>query len=148
MTRKRECPDSASNHRPTKISKTSNQTGNTKLPRVQPTPDVVHHAVLSFFYPKVCTLRVFLLTYLPSTSRVRRRKLSVFGQQDDECILDTCLIGILNEPSVALKQARKVDFVTFTQCQQRATGAHSNRTQQCCLNEVGFSTLRPCRIGD
>ncbi|KAK5195903.1 Telomerase reverse transcriptase [Exophiala xenobiotica] len=138
MTRKRKCPDSASN-RPTKVSKTSNQTvalENTKLPGDQPTPDLVNHAVLSSFYPKVCTLRVFLLTYLPSTSRVRRRKLSAFGQQDDECILDTCLVGILNEPSGALKQARKVDFITFTQCQQRATGAQSNRTQQCCLNEI------------
>ena len=106
--------------------------------RVQDNTPYVHHTVLSAFYPRVCTLRNHLLGSLPATSRVRRRKLTVFGKDDATSILDTCLVGVSRQPSLSLKESRKVDFVTFTQSQTRATGPNSGRAQPCCIDEVGI----------
>ncbi|EXJ79003.1 hypothetical protein A1O3_08504 [Capronia epimyces CBS 606.96] len=98
-------------------------------------PDI-HHGVLSSLYPKLCTLRQFLLANLPSTSRVRRRKVTSFGSDDAACFFDTCLVGVLKEPSTTVNKSRKVDFATFTQSQQRATGTNTAQSQLCCMSEI------------
>lgn len=124
--------------RPFKIPKTANERptfGNEALAGSRSSP-VIHHGVLSSFYSRVCTLRVFLLAQLPSTSRIRRRSLSAFAKDDADSILDTCLVGILTEPSISVKESRKADFITFTQSQQRVTNPTNIHTQQCCMNEV------------
>jgi len=145
MMRKRKCPDTTSN-RPTKIPRPANHellSGNKGLPGSLPD---IQHAVLSSFYPRVCTLRNYLFTSLPATSRVRRRKLISYGKDDNNTILDTCLVGMLKEPSIAVNESRKIDFATFTQSQQRATGACTGRTQQCCMSEVGHAPHRPIPV--
>jgi len=97
----------------------------------------VHHSVLSLCYAKVYTLRVFLLTNLPPTSRVRRKRLSSTTLDDGNPILDTCLVGILNEPSMAVKQSRTRDLAAFTQSQGRGTAGPSGKGQSSCMEEVG-----------
>src|ERR1700739_4888760 len=129
MTRKRKCPDTTSN-RPTKLHRPANHErvcGKTEAVGAFPN---IHHAVLSSFYPRVCTLRAYFLANLPPTSRVRRRKLTSIGKDVDSSILDTCFVGVLKEASLPVKKSRKVDFVTFTQSQHRATGAYSGPTRQ------------------
>jgi hypothetical protein len=105
----------------------------------------LHHSVLSSFYPQVCTLRNYLLAGLPTSSRVRRRKLTVFGKDEAASILDTCLVGFFSQPSISVKESRKIEYATFTQSQGRATGANTGRAQPCCIDEVGnMSSLRHC----
>jgi telomerase reverse transcriptase len=43
----------------------------------------VQHALLVQFYPKIQTLRDYLLEKLPSTSRLRRKKIASFPSIDD-----------------------------------------------------------------
>src|ERR1700744_2153245 len=111
MSRKRTHTASASS-RPTKKPKSAHQ---------EPSSNV-HHSVLLPFYPRVCTLRDYLLGCLPATSRIRRRKLTIFGGDDSNSILDTCLVGVLKQPSNSMQESRRLDFATFTQTQARATG--------------------------
>jgi telomerase reverse transcriptase len=141
MARKRKGLDGISD-RPKKTLKTATPKAIRTTAWAEDSPNDVHHTVLSSFYPKVCTLRRFLLDNLPSTSRVRRRKLSSFGTDDGSHILDTCLVGVVNEPSISLKSLRKVEFATFTQSQHRATGAYTGRSLQCCMSEVGSLPIR------
>ncbi|KIX93323.1 uncharacterized protein Z520_10966 [Fonsecaea multimorphosa CBS 102226] len=131
MARKRRCAQTASN-RPTKQQKSANHDHADPHHLVSS----VHHAVLSSYYPRVCTLRSYLLAALPATSRVRRHNLTEFGKNDADGVLDTCLVGILKTASVSVKESRKTDFATFTQSQFRATDANTDRAQPCCMNEV------------
>jgi telomerase reverse transcriptase len=62
---------------------------------------VVKQAVLSQYYPKVFSLREYLLSKLPPTSKVRRKKIISIGSRPDEkdaektlsSFLDRTLIG-------------------------------------------------------
>ncbi|CAJ2501650.1 Uu.00g045030.m01.CDS01 [Anthostomella pinea] len=69
------------------------------------------HAVLNQFYPQVSTLRNYVLSKLPSSSRIRRKKVTAVGARgksldtslsDVECslgaLLDTTLVGIPENP--------------------------------------------------
>jgi hypothetical protein len=127
MSRKRKRTATASN-RPTKKPKSAHR---------EPCSSV-HHSVLSSFYPRVCTMRDYLLGCLPAASRIRRRKLTIFGNDDSSSILDTCLVGVLKQPPSSIQESRRHDFATFTQTQARATGANSGRPQLCSINEVGY----------
>ncbi|EXJ61309.1 uncharacterized protein A1O5_11866 [Cladophialophora psammophila CBS 110553] len=131
MARKRKSADTASN-RPAKQQKPANHDSG----RQQDLLSSVHHAVLSSYYPRVCTLRSYLLAALPVTSRVRRQKLSVFGKGNATAFLDTCLVGVLKGTSASVKESRKIDFATFTQSQSRATGACTGRAQPFCIDEI------------
>jgi hypothetical protein len=134
MARKRKCTIATSS-RPTKKSKSTNS-GSVGLQDASP---YVHHNVLSSFYPRVCTLRNYLLAGLPATSRVRRRKLTTFGKDDAASILDTCLVGVLKQSSISVKESRKADFAIFTQTQYRATVPDTGRAQICSVDEVRSS---------
>ncbi|KIW17443.1 hypothetical protein PV08_04637 [Exophiala spinifera] len=134
MARKRRRADHETS-RPLKLRKTGPTFGNEALDRPQSSPGI-HHGVLSSFYSRVCTLRVFLLAQLPSTSRVRRRTLAAFAKDHADSLLDTCLVGILKEPSSSITKSRKADFITFTQTQQRVTNGTNIHTQRCCMNEI------------
>ena len=132
MARKRKAAENASN-RPIKQRKATNHAS----PGLQEPSAYVHHNVLSSFYPRVCTLRDYLLDSLPATSRVRRRKLTTFGKNDTTSILDTCLVGVLKQLSSSVTELRKIDFATFTQTQCRATGLNTGRAQLYSIDEVG-----------
>ncbi|KAJ9602431.1 Telomerase reverse transcriptase [Cladophialophora chaetospira] len=130
MAKKRKRAETTTSNRPTKKPKSTNHDS------VRLQEAFLHHAVLSSFYPKVCTLRSYLLASLPATSRVRRRKLTLFQNDETASLLDTCLVGVLKQSSLSVKEARKLEFVTFTQTQYRATGANTGRSQQPCIDEI------------
>lgn len=68
---------------------------------------LIQHPVLSHYYPEIQTLRDYIIAQLPSSSRLRRRKVAAVGvvnnpsgapQSDVErslgTLLDTTLVGI------------------------------------------------------
>jgi hypothetical protein len=135
MKRKRSCHD-AQGGRPTKRHVETPATQGLHVPKVPAALPTIHHNVLSSHYHKVCTLRSFLLSKLPVTSRVRRKRLDAHGKEDATCILDTCLVGVSREPSTSLSRCRKDDFTSFTQTQYSATGAFSGKTLRYSMKEV------------
>ena len=92
--------------------------------------------VLALCYPKVLTLREYLLTRLPTASRVRRKRLETFSDPAQTGLLDTCLVGVLNEPSPETQKERAQEFVVFTQTQGTASACLTGREQSCSIEEV------------
>jgi hypothetical protein len=95
------------------------------------------HLVLSRYYPKVQTLRQYLLSWLPKSSKSRRRKIAALTPLGDaECrrdgqlgqenqseaedvrelsrLLDTTLVGVLDATGTRTASRAK-DFEQFTQ---------------------------------
>ena len=105
---------------------------------------ITRHHLLSGYYKTVSTLRAFLLASLPVSSRVRRRRLMLHGRDQESCLLDTCLVGVLKEPSPSTKQDRKLDFQSFTQSQQCGTGAMSARLSRVSMSEVRYQLPPSC----
>lgn len=138
MKRKRPC-QYAQGDRPSKRHHAIKGEQDFQNPKGAATLPTIHHHVLSSCYPKVCTLRNFLLATLPASSRVRRKRLSSHGREDDTCILDISLVGVSKEPSISLTRSRKDDFASFTQSQHCATGAFSGKNVRYSMNEVRIS---------
>ena len=145
MKRKRPCRD-AQDDRPTKRHEVTKGKQDSQIRKVATALSTVHHNVLSPYYHKVCTLRSFLLSQLPTSSRVRRRRLDAYQKEDGTSLLDACLVGVSREPSVSLTKARKDDFCCFTQSQYHATGAFSGKTLRYSMNEVGHFLLLCCHF--
>lgn len=101
--------------------------------------------VLALCYPKVVTLREYLLSRLPTASRVRRKRLETFCDAKQSELLDACLVGVLTEPSPELQQERAQDFISFTQTQGTASGRHTGRGQSCSIEEVCQNLATPHR---
>jgi hypothetical protein len=47
-------------------------------------PDAVNHPVLAQYYPKLQTLRQYMVCKLPATSKIRRKKISAIGSAAQE----------------------------------------------------------------
>lgn len=130
MKRKRNAPEPAggrNNQRSKKARLTSDQSPVATIASIQ-------HPVLSRLYPEVLSLRHYLLSRLPASSRLksRRRKLSQLGihpgHQDTAPrgidlelgeLLDTTLVGVIpssraERPEDAARQ-RDGDLESFTQ---------------------------------
>ncbi|KAI8960938.1 hypothetical protein F5Y11DRAFT_248676 [Daldinia sp. FL1419] len=73
----------------------------------RPAPKQVQHVVLNRFYPQVLTLRNYVLSKLPTTSRLRKKKVATVGVDDNApgsslsdlerslgTLLDDTLIGV------------------------------------------------------
>jgi hypothetical protein len=84
---------------------------------------LVQHAVLAQYYPQVLSLREYLLSKLPPTSKTRRKKISSVGKkarpnaQNDEVFatfLDRTLIGVRSNKDVP-QQERLQQWTSFTQ---------------------------------
>lgn len=58
--------------------------GNGSGPRALPVAFNTPHPVLSFYYPSVVTLRAYLLSKLPVSSKIRRRRLASIGRCSEE----------------------------------------------------------------
>ncbi|KAI1208082.1 uncharacterized protein F4807DRAFT_164634 [Annulohypoxylon truncatum] len=103
--RKRKRPDSVKGgldaRPPVKKGKTQPETSQ------QSAPVQAQHAVLNQFYPQVLTLRNYVLSKLPATSRLRRKKVAAVGiakkpsdsalsdvEQSLGILLDSTLVGI------------------------------------------------------
>ncbi|CRG91151.1 telomerase reverse transcriptase [Talaromyces islandicus] len=97
------------------------------------------HPVLSRYYPRVVSLREYLLEELPSNSKARRRRIASLGKPRDKdveraangdsnesdkdlaALLDQTLIGAFkNAASAAVVEARQRDFAAFTQSEERS----------------------------
>lgn len=97
-------------------------------------PDV-DQPVLQRLYPEVFTLRHYVLSRLPGSSKNRRRKISQLGQPNSEGVdgelaqlLDSTLIGVSPKAASATRdeihKAREKDVLTFSQqIQDCATGS-------------------------
>jgi hypothetical protein len=107
------------------------------------------HPVISLYYPRVLTLRQFLLQHLPSSSKSRRRRiLSLRGFAADNKnasdqrhdvqslanFLDTTLIGVPKESVPAVDSSRQRDFAAFSQSQD--TSQSSDTGPSCPQSEV------------
>ena len=112
-----------------------------KRPRTQSQPSsrgespsviaaTTQHAVLNQLYPRVCSLRVYVLSRLPSTSKIRRRKVAAVGRADGApgstlseaersvaALLDQTLVGVSSEESTCKVPAdnRLEQWAAFSQ---------------------------------
>jgi hypothetical protein len=93
-------------------------------------------SVLSLSYHKVLTLRNYFLSKLPSSSRVRRKRLEKYTDLSLTSLLDTCVVGVLSEPTPEIQEERAREFVSFTQPQETARQGLTARSQTCSLDEV------------
>lgn len=82
---------------------------------------VVKNAILAKYYPQVCTLREYVLSKLPTTSKVRKRKIISVGKQpgDDadqklSYFLDQTLVGVSKYKEVSQDERWK-QWTTFSQ---------------------------------
>lgn len=90
------------------------------------------HPVISLYYPQVSTLRQYLLQQLPSSSKLRRRRIRSFkaapgAVAEDKSatdqlaiLLDTTLVGVPKESVPAVDRSRQRSFAAFTQSQDRS----------------------------
>jgi telomerase reverse transcriptase len=103
------------------------------------------HPVLSRYYPRLVTLRQYLLEQLPESSKARRRRIAGLGRDpnaktnhalgqrqitgnsndgDNVCqimeLLDSTLVGILQQSSPAVTEDRQRGFAVFTQSEERS----------------------------
>lgn len=117
------------------------------------------HPVLSLHYPRVLTLRNYLLSKLPPSSRSRRRQVALLGSTElavdatvppdanpEKCsdsrkaladLLDSTLVGIRHELEPDVEDTRHRDFIAHTQSQSKLTGisslngANSSQSEVC-----------------
>lgn len=85
---------------------------------------VVKQALLAQYYPKVFSLREYLLSKLPTTSKIRRKKISKLGRHHDlgngehqsslAQFLDQTLIGVLKDDGVP-REERVQQWSSFSQ---------------------------------
>lgn len=105
----------------------------------------IEHPVLSAYYPRVVTLRQYLLEELPSSSKARRRRITSAGKRDENNksdpnasaiaasthggtnggvdfarFLDSTLVGLLHCPSPAELEARQREYAIFSQSEERS----------------------------
>jgi telomerase reverse transcriptase len=83
----------------------------------------LQHPVLSRYFPRVVTLRTFLLSRIPIS---KQKKLANAGLAPDKRgsqgnILEETLVGVLNETSSHVDKLRQQEFLTFTQDPERST---------------------------
>jgi telomerase reverse transcriptase len=82
---------------------------------------VIKQAVLAQYYVKVLSLREYLLSKLPASSKMRRKKilssgLKSQGQEEDHFahFLDQTLVGVLNQKHIS-EDERLQQWTTFSQ---------------------------------
>lgn len=94
------------------------------------------HPVISLYYRQVFTLRQYLLRQLPTTSKLRRRRIASLHSSGSSLtgkvekggdtvipladLLDSTLVGVLKEPSAKVNSDRKRDYQAFTQSLSRS----------------------------
>jgi hypothetical protein len=101
----------------------------------------VSHELLSLYYPRVVSLRQFLLSSLPISSTSLRRRVSIYGSCSQTGtrqphFLDSTLVGVFSGPQITVKETRERDFVAFTQSQRKSTDGRNGSTQDHRFAEV------------
>lgn len=93
--------------------------------------DHTAHPVIARYYREVLTLRHYLLRQLPTSSKLRRRRIASLGSstapehgqpepQPLADLLDATLVGVLKQPSPKVDSERQRDYRAFTQSQSRS----------------------------
>lgn len=116
---------------------------------------LVKQALLSQYYPKVLTLREYLLSKLPASSKIRRKKISAVKRRircdrgddtelDDPCLaeyLDQTLVGVQEEESP--KDERWKQWTCFSQRadNSESTVRSSDGDGDCSQSEVCYYLL-------
>ena len=100
------------------------------------------HPLLETYYPKICSLQEFLLSKLPASSRLRRKRITHFGVEnpDHASFLTDVVVGVLQEPSAGVQQTRRQELITFTQTQTAHLG-RSGKLHRCNIEEVRRSLV-------
>ena len=101
----------------------------------------VKHAVLSPYYLRILTLRDFLLSRLPVSSRGRRRKirdLPGISPAGEAAFLDSILVGVLHDPKPTVEDARRREFLNFTQSPERSPVSLGNTKSAAHIIEVRY----------
>jgi telomerase reverse transcriptase len=82
---------------------------------------VVKDALLAQFYPRVISLREFLISKLPPSSKIRRKKILSVGKKTDSetdlklsKLLDQTLVGVSKHKGVS-QEERWQQWTTFSQ---------------------------------
>lgn len=79
------------------------------------TPAAIEQPVLRHFYPRLLTLRHYLLSVLPKSSRNRRRKLTHLGRPiasnkaASPCESDVELVQLLDSTVIGQRETAKID---------------------------------------
>jgi hypothetical protein len=140
MTRKRKFCD-ATNPAPRKRRAQATNNQRNKHEQTSNNDPLVSHELLSLYYPRIVSLRQFLLSSLAPSSTSRRRKLSTYGIDSQAGtktphLFDSTLVGIFPEPELAVQESRQRDFIAFTESRQRSTDGTIGSTQSDRLTEV------------
>jgi hypothetical protein len=138
MTRKRKFCD-ATNPAPRK--RRAQAVNNQRNEHEHTSNNDLSHELLSLYYPRIVSLRQFLLSSLAPSSISRRRRLSAYGidgQADTTTphLFDSTLVGVFPEPELAVQESRQRDFIAFTESQQRSTDGTNGSTQSSRFAEV------------
>ncbi|KAF3762316.1 hypothetical protein M406DRAFT_332695 [Cryphonectria parasitica EP155] len=93
--------------------------------------DAVKHALLAQYYPTTLTLRQYVLSHLPASSRIRRRKVAAVGTADGSeddpsgvraqlaTLLDTTLVGLAEVPRETAKEQSEDRLQQWIEYSQR-----------------------------
>lgn len=103
--------------------------------------------LLPLYYSRVVSLRQFLLSKLPTSSKFRRRRIISYGldlelTRNEPHFLDSTIVGVLRESSFAVDEERGRDFVAFTQSQLKSSRGSSGGSQIGHIAEVCTSRAR------
>ncbi|KAJ5677257.1 uncharacterized protein N7477_002890 [Penicillium maclennaniae] len=89
-------------------------------------PGQITHPVISLYYRELLTLRQYLLTQLPVSSKLRRRRIASLANSTAEPtqsladLLDSTLVGVLKQSTPRVDSERQRDYRAFTQSQSRS----------------------------
>lgn len=152
MTRKRKQPSDSSKNN-VDVSRYPLEYPTAKKLRLAKTAST-SHPVLSAHYPQVLTLRNYILSKIPETSKIRRRKISAIRalsnnqSQDFNCeiaqLLDTTLIGILKDAGPEVTVRRQKDLIAYTQAQnasRAAAGTLNSSALTCPIDDVRLLSI-------
>jgi telomerase reverse transcriptase len=136
MSKKRKRETMNENYGGRTIKKARKDVGT--FPAGTSTTGSLQHSVLSCYFPRVVTLRTFLLSKIPPSGQKRLAKVDLTSdkQIDQDNFLDETLIGILNETNTLVEKTRQQDFVTFTQDPRRSTDGSAGGTPEQQIEEI------------
>lgn len=145
---KRKRPGKAGRNGPTASSQPSNTASPGRFKSLN-APDArngqITHPVISLYYREVLTLRQYLLSHLPVTSKLRRRRIaSLATSQTVEPstrslaeLLGSTLIGVLKQSTPKVDSERQRDYRAFTQSQSRSILVSTDTGPSSPQSEVG-----------
>lgn len=110
---------------------------------------LVKQAVLATYFPKVCTLREYLVSKLPPRSKIRRKKILSVGHQpkpgceeEQACLakfMDKTLIGVLQNADITQTE-RTQQWAAVSQREETSVSGFADCT--------GVGTFSQSEVGD